>query len=307
MRESGKATTTVCVVLSLLVHGAAGVALGLWDRSQKQDADTEVGTDDPGAYEPPEITLGAHDGSPVSLSWITLPEPSPHASAEPTPVVQPQASTTPTAPLVAPEATVVRDEVRTALAQVVSARQQMDAASRRAAELVMPLRDLIGLLTRPIEGRAERETEAPEVAESAPEPAESAESVPQSGGGAPELGPEAPLAEVDAHAASTIEALAELNGSDEPAQGLTITTHPPRYFHYTTIMTRPKDAVARIEFGDDGRPVWVEIDPSSGVAEVDQALRDVMYQRWRADGPAIERIRETPEEDSVVISIKVLF
>ncbi len=315
----------VAALLSLLVHSLLFAAAIL--AMQQAVGPHEARDDEPMAEAPEQrpVRLGEHSGSPISISWITLPDPAPHAQTDPSEVTQAAlrldrpadfAPVPDSGQGAAPVDAQAFGEGIAAIRQLVSPGAPITTPAQQALEAggayVAQLREILGLFAA--DSRGTPAQPAPQPVEEAAQDAESGSALetvvqqePGSSGGSPTPTPAGAPSDREADASSTIEALAEVLGSDISSEGLTIKTAKPRYFHYTTIMSSPSPAIARIDFKADGRVDWVELDPGSGVQAVDQALINVIFERWTASGPAIDALNEPDRPRTLRVAIRILF
>lgn len=307
------ARLTLTGAISIALHLVAAYSLGvlpLDDAFASRSA--ERSTAHPLETQHPWVTLGERQGSPVSLTWITLDEPAPHAATDPSQVTQPRLRTEASAPVQGEptgrigrgEDTVVVDTraLQQAVAQWALVRQQTtETVTDRVRALLRPADMLFALLARERAGEAERETGAKEPSEVVEQPAPT-----DVGGGAPDPGPEADVTDRESDASSEIQALADVIGSDIAGRGITIKTIRPVHSPYVQIMTNPRPAIFEIEWDAQGKGFAI-LEESSGDATIDQDYKNIISKRWRAEGPAIEALADRGPDARVRVRLKILF
>jgi hypothetical protein len=71
-------------------------------------------------------------------------------------------------------------------------------------------------------------------------------------------------------------------------------------------MTNPRPAVFDIEWNAKGEGFALLVE-SSGDATIDQDYKNVISKRWRAEGPAIEALKQRGPDARVKVRLKILF
>lgn len=133
-------------------------------------------------------------------------------------------------------------------------------------------------------------TPQPAVASMPSPPSAGAPGAPTPMGLVPEQDP-GEISESESPAAAKDRPITVRPGQPAAGRGLEITTTRPRFANLTLLTASPRDAIARIAFGRDGKPVKVELVQSTGRPDVDQPLLNALYQ-WRAKGKELLALPE---------------
>ncbi len=297
-------------VLSVALHIGGAYALGIMPGQWTTEREQGQREPQPFRTSVPYVTLGEREGSPLSISWITTPEPENHTSVDPSESVQPRLRTEEAAPVLGPQTSAIGpgDQLRRLDAQALrSMTEQVRAAQREALQAVA--REASVLLRTPaafLDLLAREKPAQDEPATDAPTPlAESPSLQPETpGGGAPDPAPEAQVTDQESDPSSTIMAVVDDIGSELTSEGLKLRTFKP--------IVPPGLPQARgvvvfdIAFDGAGKS-YAEIVEASRHPQWDQLYKNVIYQKWTATGPAIERLASTPEDDRVRIRLRISF
>lgn len=298
-------------ILSLLLHGTAGLFLGGWSLRKPTIPPAPL-LNEPEARRPVEQRLGLEKSRNVTINWLGFEQPTEHSAPEAdveqaeltreptgtpaeTPAPSPPRETAQQQPE-EPSETKTAHPAATPAAVVEATAGAVAAAGEWLVRLPTEVAKLAAMIDppapQPVEPDAPSEppTEhTPTVASPTPSPAPT--------------GDDGLASQKDADATAFEQTLEVRPGQPAAAEGLQINTVRPRW-RYTTLLTAsPRNPTVLITFGRDGRVKRAEFAVRggkvlhSGERDVDEPLLNAIYQ-WTAAGKAIEALPEPrPDED----------